>query len=150
VYPFIQTGSIAAADKFITEFTQTLNEDGLRISKLFPADTIVMTITGAKIAEVAVTAFEACFPDSIVGFIPDHRLVRDYPRYQASKDSIVLRPAQCFRHRRKICVLKHGFPKTILAIPRSHTTDAEGREVPELRTIQGRFAPVGSIRPCCG
>lgn len=80
-YPFIQTGSISAVDKFITEFTQTLNEDGLRISKLFPADTIVMTITGAKIAEVAVTAFEACFPDSIVGFVPDHYVNRDYLYY---------------------------------------------------------------------
>lgn len=80
-YPFIQTGSISAVDKFITEFTQTLNEDGLRISKLFPADTVVMTITGAKIAEVAVTTFEACFPDSIVGFVPDHRLNRDYLFY---------------------------------------------------------------------
>ena len=80
-YPFIQTGSISAADKFITEFTQTLNEDGLRISKLFPADTVVMTITGAKIAEVAVTTFEACFPDSIVGFVPDHCLNRDYLYY---------------------------------------------------------------------
>lgn len=80
-YPFIQTGSISAADKFITEFTQTLNEDGLRISKLFPADTVVMTITGAKIAEVAVTTFEACFPDSIVGFVPGHRLNRDYLYY---------------------------------------------------------------------
>ena len=77
----IQTGSISAADKFITEFTQTLNEDGLRISKLFPADTVVMTITGAKIAEVAVTTFEACFPDSMVGFVPDHRLNRDYLYY---------------------------------------------------------------------
>jgi type I restriction enzyme, S subunit len=80
-YPFIQTGSISAADKFITEFTQTLNEDGLRISKLFPANTVVMTITGAKIAEVAVTTFDACFPDSIVGFVPDHRLYRDYLYY---------------------------------------------------------------------
>jgi type I restriction enzyme, S subunit len=80
-YPFIQTGSISAADKFITEYTQTLNEDGLRISKLFPAETVVMTITGAKIAEVAVTTFEACFPDSIVGFVPDHRLNRDYLFY---------------------------------------------------------------------
>jgi type I restriction enzyme S subunit len=80
-YPFIQTGSISAADKFITEFTQTLNEDGLRISKLFPTDTVVMSITGAKIAEVAVTTFEACFPDSIVGFVPDHRLNRDYLFY---------------------------------------------------------------------
>jgi type I restriction enzyme S subunit len=80
-YPFIQTGSISATDKFITEFTQTLNEDGLRISKLFPANTVVMTITGAKIAEVAVTTFEACFPDSIVGFVPDHHLNRDYLYY---------------------------------------------------------------------
>jgi len=80
-YPFIQTGSISATDKFITEFTQTLNEDGLRISKLFPADTVVMSITGAKIAEVAVTTFEACFPDSIVGFVPDHCLNRDYLYY---------------------------------------------------------------------
>ncbi len=80
-YPFIQTGSISAADKFITEFSQTLNEDGLRISKLFPADTVVLSITGAKIAEVAVTTFEACFPDSIVGFVPDHRLNRDYLFY---------------------------------------------------------------------
>jgi type I restriction enzyme S subunit len=80
-YPFIQTGSISAVDKFITEFTQTLNEDGLRISKLFPANTIVMTITGAKIAEVAVTTFEACFPDSIIGFVPDHCVNRDYLYY---------------------------------------------------------------------
>jgi len=80
-YPFIQTGSISSADKFITEFAQTLNEDGLRISRLFPAETVVMTITGAKIAEVAVTSFEACFPDSIVGFVPTHRLVRDYLYY---------------------------------------------------------------------
>ena len=80
-YPFIQTGSISAADKFITEFAQTLNEDGLRISRMFPAQTVVMTITGVKIAEVAVTTFEACFPDSIVGFVPDHRLDRDYLYY---------------------------------------------------------------------
>jgi type I restriction enzyme S subunit len=80
-YPFIQTGSISAADKYITEFTQTLNEEGLRTSRLFPADTVVMTITGAKIAEVAVTTFEACFPDSIVGFVPGHRLVRDFLYY---------------------------------------------------------------------
>jgi type I restriction enzyme S subunit len=80
-YPFIQTGSISAAEKFITEFTQTLNEDGLRISKLFPPNTVVMTITGAKIAEVAVTTFEACFPDSIVGFVPDHHLNRDFLYY---------------------------------------------------------------------
>ena len=40
-----------------------------------------MSITGAKIAEVAITTFEACFPDSIVGFVPDHCLDRDYLFY---------------------------------------------------------------------
>lgn len=80
-YPFIQTGSISAADKYITEFTQTLNEEGLRISRMFPKGTVVMSITGAKIAEVAVTTFDACFPDSIVGFIPDHHLDRDFLYY---------------------------------------------------------------------
>lgn len=80
-YPFIQTGSISATDKFITEYTQTLNEEGLRVSKQFPAGTVVMTITGAKIAEVAITTFEACFPDSIVGFVPDHLLDQDYLFY---------------------------------------------------------------------
>ncbi|MCX6916020.1 MAG: restriction endonuclease subunit S [Verrucomicrobia bacterium] len=80
-YPFIQTASISAADKFITEFSQTLNEEGLRISKMFPKDTVVMSITGAKIAEVAVTTFDACFPDSIVGFVPHHHLNRDFLYY---------------------------------------------------------------------
>ncbi len=80
-YPFIQTGSISAADKYVTEFTQTLNEEGLRISRMFPKGTVVMSITGAKIAEVAVTTFDACFPDSIVGFIPDRHLYRDFLYY---------------------------------------------------------------------
>ena len=80
-YPFIQTGSISAVEKFITEYSQTLNELGLSVSKMFPSGTIVMTITGAKIAEVAVTTFDACFPDSIVGFLPDHLLDKDYLFY---------------------------------------------------------------------
>jgi type I restriction enzyme S subunit len=80
-YPFIQTGSISATDKYITEFTQTLNEDGLEVSRMFAAGTVVMTITGAKIGEVAVTTFDACFPDSIVGFIPDHTLDNDFLFY---------------------------------------------------------------------
>ena len=33
------------------------------------------------ILPIAVTTFEACFPDSIVGFVPDHRLNRDYLFY---------------------------------------------------------------------
>jgi type I restriction enzyme S subunit len=76
-YPFIQTGAVAQASKFITSYKQTLNEKGLAASKLFPGGTLVMTIA-ANIGEVAILTFEACFPDSIVGFIPSATADRDY------------------------------------------------------------------------
>jgi type I restriction enzyme S subunit len=76
-YPFIQTGVVAQASKFITTYSQTLNEKGLAVSKLFPSGTLVMTIA-ANIGEVAVLTFDACFPDSIVGFVPSENADRDY------------------------------------------------------------------------
>ncbi len=76
-YPFIQTGAVARASKFITSFKQTLNEKGLAVSKLFPVGTLCMTIA-ANIGDVAILNFEACFPDSIVGLIPHKGMERDY------------------------------------------------------------------------
>ena len=77
IYPFIQTGAVAKASKFITSHNQTLNEKGLAVSKLFPSGTLVMTIA-ANIGDVAILTFEACFPDSIVGFVPSSAADRDY------------------------------------------------------------------------
>ena len=79
-YPFIQTGSVARAAKFITEYKQTLNERGLSVSKLFPRGTLCMTIA-ANIGDVAILDFEACFPDSVVGFVPHTGLDRDFLFY---------------------------------------------------------------------
>jgi len=79
-YPFIQTGEVARANKTIAHYRQTLNERGLAISKMFPAGTLVMTIA-ANIGDVAVLDFEACFPDSIVGFVPFDGVERDYLYY---------------------------------------------------------------------
>ena len=76
-YPFIQTGVVTRAAKFITSYSQTLNEKGLAVSKMFPSGTLVMTIA-ANIGEVAVLTFDACFPDSIVGFVPSENVDRDY------------------------------------------------------------------------
>jgi type I restriction enzyme S subunit len=67
-YPFIQTGAVARAKKFITTHTQTLNEKGLAVSKMFPSGTLVMTIA-ANIGDVALLTFDAGFPDSVVGFV---------------------------------------------------------------------------------
>ena len=76
-YPFIQTGAVAQAGKFITGYKQTLNERGFAVSKLFPSGTLVMTIA-ANIGDVAILNFDACFPDSIVGFVPSAFASRDY------------------------------------------------------------------------
>lgn len=79
-YPFIQTGSVAQAGRYITSYKQTLNEKGLAVSMLFPKGTLVMTIA-ANIGDVAILDFDACFPDSVIGFIPNERLNRDYLYY---------------------------------------------------------------------
>jgi type I restriction enzyme, S subunit len=73
-YPFIQTGEIREAKKYIAKFTQTYNEAGLEQSKLWPAGTLCITIA-ANIAELAILSFDACFPDSVLGFIPDLKKV---------------------------------------------------------------------------
>jgi type I restriction enzyme S subunit len=70
-YPFIQTADIMAADPYITTFSKTYSEFGLQQSKLWRTDTLCMTIAGANTAQTAILKFDACFPDSVVGFIPD-------------------------------------------------------------------------------
>jgi len=69
-YPFIQTGEIREARKYITKYEQTYSEAGLEQSKLWPKGTLCITIA-ANIAELAILSFDACFPDSVLGFIPN-------------------------------------------------------------------------------
>lgn len=69
-YPFIQTGDVKKADLYVREFSQTYNEKGLAQSKLWPKDTLCITIA-ANIADTAILSMDACFPDSIIGFIAD-------------------------------------------------------------------------------
>lgn len=68
-YPFIQTGDVANANGHITAYTSTYSEFGLEQSRLWPAGTLCITIA-ANIAASAILDFEACFPDSVVGFTP--------------------------------------------------------------------------------
>jgi len=66
-YPLIQTGDVANSDLYINEYTQTYSELGLRQSKMWPKGTLCITIA-ANIARTAILGFDACFPDSVVGF----------------------------------------------------------------------------------
>ena len=70
-YPFIQTGEIRNANVYVTSHSSTYNEIGLSQSKLWPKDTVCITIA-ANIAEVAILKYPSCFPDSVIGFVADN------------------------------------------------------------------------------
>lgn len=69
-YPFVQTADIKHADFYLTEYEQTYSELGLAQSRLWPIGTLCITIA-ANIADTAILGCEACFPDSVIGFIPN-------------------------------------------------------------------------------
>lgn len=80
-YPFIQTGDIRNCNHYVTKHTQTYNEMGLAQSKLWPAGTICITIA-ANIAETGVLAFDACFPDSVIGLVVNEKFAdRNFVEY---------------------------------------------------------------------
>lgn len=72
-YPFVQTGDIAQSGGRIVAHKQTYSVAGLSQSKLWPEGTVCITIA-ANIASSAVLTYPACFPDSVVGVIPDASL----------------------------------------------------------------------------
>jgi type I restriction enzyme, S subunit len=69
-YPFIQTSDVKNAGLYITDYSQTYSMAGLAQSKLWKTGTLCITIA-ANICDTAILSFDACFPDSIIGFIPD-------------------------------------------------------------------------------
>jgi type I restriction enzyme S subunit len=71
-YPLIQTGDVAVANLYITEYGSTYSELGLQQSKMWNKGTLCITIA-ANIAKTAILDFDACFPDSVVGFIANER-----------------------------------------------------------------------------
>lgn len=79
-YPFIQTGDVAGAQKYIESYSQTLNEMGKSVSKCFPKGTLTMTIA-ANVGDAAILGFDAFFPDSVVGFIPNADINDEYLYY---------------------------------------------------------------------
>jgi type I restriction enzyme S subunit len=68
--PFVQTGDVKAAVLHLSTFKQTYNEAGLAQSRLWNSGTVCLTIA-ANIAETAILAIPACFPDSVVGITVD-------------------------------------------------------------------------------
>ena len=70
----IQTGECCSkhAGLYITSDSSTYSELGLKQSKMWEKGTLCITIA-ANIAKTAILEFDACFPDSVVGFIGNER-----------------------------------------------------------------------------
>ena len=79
-YPLIQTGDVAAAELYITDYSATYSELGLKQSKMWDKGTLCITIA-ANIAKTAILTFDACFPDSVVGFTANERTSNIFIHY---------------------------------------------------------------------
>ena len=75
--PFVQTGDVVKAGGRIREFTQTLNEDGVAISRVFPTGTILITIA-ANIGFTGILQFDSACPDSLVAITPNPALNAEF------------------------------------------------------------------------
>jgi type I restriction enzyme S subunit len=73
IYPVVQTGEVARANGVIQAYHSKYSEIGLAQSRLWPEGTLCITIA-ANIADAALLGFDACFPDSVVGFVPAQTL----------------------------------------------------------------------------
>ena len=67
-YPFIQTGDVARSGGLIKTYSNLYNDVGIAQSAMWPTGTLCITIA-ANIADSGILAFDACFPDSVVGLI---------------------------------------------------------------------------------
>ncbi len=78
-YPLIQTGDVANCAGYIFNHSYAYSELGLKQSKLWEAGTLCITIA-ANIAKTGILTFDACFPDSIVGFKAKNQATVEYVR----------------------------------------------------------------------
>ncbi len=80
-YPFIQTGEVANSSGIILTAKKYYSDFGLQQSKLFEKGTLCITIA-ANIADTAILGIDACFPDSVVGFVPNKDICKvDFIKY---------------------------------------------------------------------
>lgn len=73
IHPLIQTGDVANSGGYITEYFSTYSDIGLAQSKMWENGTLCITIA-ANIAKTGILTFDACFPDSVVGFQPNQHV----------------------------------------------------------------------------
>jgi type I restriction enzyme, S subunit len=81
--PFLQTGDIVRSKGKISTFSQSLNKEGVKVSRVFPAGTLFFTIA-ANIGDVGITNFATACPDSLVAISPKPHVSKEWLLYELS------------------------------------------------------------------
>ncbi|BAQ61918.1 type I restriction-modification system [Geminocystis sp. NIES-3708] len=79
-HPWIQIAEIESSGKYIKNWQETLNDEGLTISRKFPKGTLLISIA-ATIGAVGILTFDCCIPDSIVAITPKENMSSEYLYY---------------------------------------------------------------------
>ena len=82
-YPFVQTGDITLRRSTSEATHRLLTNSDLASARCFPKERSSCRIA-ANVGDVAILDFEACFPDSMVGLVPDHHTA---PRFSLLLDA---------------------------------------------------------------
>ena len=78
--PLIQTGDVANSGGYIKSYESTYSDLGLQQSRKWPQGTLCITIA-ANIAKTGILTFDACFPDSVVGFTPNEKTTVEFVQF---------------------------------------------------------------------
>jgi type I restriction enzyme, S subunit len=96
--PFVQTGDVVRSNGRVRNYNQTLNEEGVKISRIFPTGTILITIA-ANIGYSGMLEFDSACPDSLIGITPRESIDGQYLLYylqtqQSRMDALAPRGTQ--------------------------------------------------------
>lgn len=78
--PFVQTSDVVNSNGKISEYSQTLNEKGLKVSKKFKKGTILITIA-ANIGYAGVLDLDMACPDSLIGITCNQQINNYFLNY---------------------------------------------------------------------
>lgn len=68
-HPFVQTSDVVNSVFYLKQYSQTLSDLGVTVSRKFEKGTIIITIA-ANIGDVAISKYDVFFPDSLIGINP--------------------------------------------------------------------------------
>ncbi|WCC45677.1 restriction endonuclease subunit S [Tenacibaculum finnmarkense] len=80
-YPFMQIGDLPREGGYTSDYSKTLNEEGIKVSKSFPKGTVVVAIVGATIGLTGILEKEMFFPDSLIGLNCENFISNQYLEY---------------------------------------------------------------------